>query len=113
MLGTTLVVLMIGAMSLWLQSTVHQPRLGATILIAMVVYAVTVVGLGRRAAGATIPASPFLVAGLYAGGIAELVHAQFLLTREFVAAALTGVVIGLAHWAALRSWLHLTRSDMS
>ena len=51
---------------------------------------------------------PFLLAGALAGGLAELVNAQFLVTQEFLAALLTGTVIGFAHWAALRSWLRLT-----
>ena len=108
MLGTTLVVLMIGGMVLWYEAAVRDPRLVFTIGSGLLVYVVGLVALGRRSAR-TIPPWPFALAGLCAGAVAELVNAQFLLTRESAAAGLTGVVIGVAHWAALRTWLYLGR----
>ena len=38
---------------------------------------------------------------------AELVNAQFVVTRELFLAAVTGVVIGTAHWTALWIWIRL------
>ena len=111
MLGTTIVVLMIGGMVLWLKAESRDLRLAFTIASAVVIYAGGVAVLGRRSRGARIPIRPFAIAGLCAGAIAELVNAQFLLTRECAAAGLTGAVIGLAHWAALRSWLHLSPAE--
>jgi hypothetical protein len=107
MLGTTAIVLMVGAMVLWLKASVHGPRLVVTIGTGLLLYAAGVVGLGRRSAAAPVAPWPFAVAGLGAAACAELVNAGFLLTGEFGLAGLAGVVIGLAHWAALRTWLRL------
>jgi uncharacterized membrane protein (UPF0136 family) len=109
MLGTTTVVLMIGGMVLWYEAEVRDPRLGLTIGSGMLVYAAAVVAFGRRW-GAHIAVWPFVLAGLCAGVVAELLNARFMLSRESAAAGLTGVVIGVAHWTALRTWLRLTRS---
>lgn len=109
MLGTTLIVLMVGGMVLWHEAAVREPRLVFTIGTGQLVYVAVLAALGRRSARA-IPPWPFALAGLCAGVVAELVHAQFLLTRESAAASVTGVVIGMAHWAALRTWLYLGRS---
>jgi hypothetical protein len=108
MLGTTIVVLMVGAMVLWLKAGTREARIVFTIGSGLLVYAVGVVALGRRSSPSRISVRPFALAGLCAGAIAELVNAQFLLTREFAVAGLTGAAIGLAHWAALRTWLRLT-----
>lgn len=107
MLGTTAVVLMIGAMVLWYKAAVREPRLGFTIGSGVLVYAVCLVAFGRRSAPLAV--WPFVLAGSCAGVAAELVNAQFLLTRESAAAGLTGGAIGVAQWAALRTWLRLTR----
>jgi hypothetical protein len=109
MLGTTAVVLMIGGMVLWYTAAVREPRLVLTIGSGLFIYVVCLVAFGRRSAP-HIAMWPFALAGLCAGVIAELVNAQFLMTRESAAAGLTGVVIGTAQWAALRTWLRLTRS---
>jgi hypothetical protein len=107
MLGTTTIVLMIGALMLWFKAVVHDSHSLVTIGGGLLVYAIGVVGFGRRYSPSAIAVWPFLLAGALAGGSAELVNAEFLLTREFFAALFTGTVIGFAHWAALRSWLRL------
>ena len=109
-LGTTIVVLMIGGMALWFKATERETRILLVIGSALVIYAAGLVALGRRSNPAAIAWWPFAAAGFAAGGVAELINAQLLLTRECAAAALTGVVIGTAHWVALRTWLGLTRS---
>ena len=109
MLGTTIVVLMVGAMVLWLKAGTRDSRLVFTIASALCVYAGGVVVLGSRSPPSPIAAWPFVLAGLCAGGVAELVNAEFLLSREFVVAGLTGAAIGLAHWTALRTWLRFNR----
>jgi hypothetical protein len=43
------------------------------------------------------------------GGVAELINAKFLVTVELLVAVVTGIVIGTAHWAALRVWIGLTK----
>ena len=75
---------------------------------ALLIYPAGLVGLGRRSDSAGVPWWPFAAAGFAAGGVAEVINAQLLLTRASVAAAVTGVVIGTAHWVALRTWLRLT-----
>lgn len=107
MLGTTIVVLMVGALVLWLKAGTREARLVFTIGSGLLVYAVGVVALGRRSSPSHISVRPFALAGLCAGAVAELVNAQFLLSREFAVAGLTGAAIGLAHWVALRTWLRL------
>ena len=37
--------------------------------------------------------------------MAELSNAGFLVTVELLAAVVTGLVIGTAHWLALRVWI--------
>jgi phosphoglycerol transferase MdoB-like AlkP superfamily enzyme len=108
-LGTTVVVLMIGGMVLWFKAADHEPRLIVVIAVALIVYAAALVAFGRRFRETPAAPWPFLLAGVCAGSIAEAVNAQFLMTREFFAACLTGAAIGLAQWAALRTWLHLAR----
>jgi len=108
MLGTTLVVLMVGAMVLWLRAGSRETRLVFTLGSGLLVYAVTVVALGRRSSPSRIALRPFALAGACAGAVAELVNAQFILSWEFAVAGLTGAAIGLTHWAALRTWLRLT-----
>jgi hypothetical protein len=108
MLGTTTIVLMIGALMLWFKAVVHDSHSLVTIGGGLLVYAIGVVGFGRRFSPSSIAVWPFLLAGALAGGVAELVNAEFLMTREFLAALITGTIIGFAHWAALRSWLGLT-----
>jgi hypothetical protein len=41
------------------------------------------------------------------GGVAELINARFLVTIELLAAVVTGLVIGTAHWVAVRAWIGL------
>jgi hypothetical protein len=107
-LGTTIVVLMIGGMMLWFKAAERRTRVLFVIGVAVLLYATGLLVLGRRSNPATVAWWPFAAAGLAAGGVAELINARVLLTRESVAAAVTGVVIGTAHWVALRTWLSLT-----
>ena len=107
-LGTTIVVLMIGAMVLWFKSAEREKRVVFVIGVAVLLYAAGLVVLGRRSNPATVAWWPFAAAGVVAGGVAELINARLLLSRESVAAAVTGLVIGTAHWIALRTWLRLT-----
>jgi hypothetical protein len=107
-LGTTAVVLMVGSMMLWYEAVERGRRLVFTIGSAVVFYVVALVLLGLRSAPAQIAWWPFAVAGLATGAVAELINARFLVTRELFVAAATGLVIGTAHWAALRVWVRLT-----
>ena len=109
MLGTTIVVLMIAGMVLWYRSAVHDPPLGFTIGSGMLMYAAALVVFGRRSP-IHVAVWPFALAGWCAGVLAELLDARFLLSRESAAAGVTGIVIGVAHWAALRTWLRLSRN---
>jgi hypothetical protein len=109
MLGTTVVVLMIGGMVLWYSAAAREPPLAFTIGSGLLAYTCGVLAFGRRAARHVV-LWPFVLAGLCAGVVMELVAAEWLLTRETGAAALTGITIGAAHWSALRVWLRLGRS---
>jgi hypothetical protein len=106
-IGTTAVVLMIGAMMIWFEAAEREPRLMITIGCAALAY-VAVLGLaGRRAGTGGIPWWPFAAAGVVTGATAELINARFLVTIELLAAVVTGLVIGTAHWVALRVWVGL------
>ncbi len=106
--GTTIVVLMVGSMMLWHEAIERERRLAVTIGSAVILYVVTLVVFGRRSEPSRIAWWPFAVAGLATGAVAELINANFLVTRELFVAAATGLLIGTAHWAALRLWIHLT-----
>ena len=107
-LGTTAVVLMVGSMMMWYEAVERDRRIVFTIGSAVLFYVVALVLFGRRSAPARIAWWPFAFAGLATGAVAELINANFLVTREMFVAAATGVVIGTAHWAALRAWIRLT-----
>jgi hypothetical protein len=107
-LGTTVVVLMVGSMMIWHEAAVREGRLVLTIGSAVLLYVVALVVFGRRSEPSRIAWWPFAFAGLATGAVAGLINAKFLMTRELFAAAATGMVIGTAHWAALRVWIHLT-----
>ncbi len=113
MLGTTLVVLMVGSMMIWYEAVQRDRRLAFTIGSAVVFYVVALALFGRRSAPARIAWWPFAFAGLATGAVAELINAKFLVTRETFAAAATGVVIGTAHWAALRVWIRLSERQVT
>ena len=106
-LGTTLVVLLVGSMMLWYEAVEQGTWLVITIGSAVLLYVAVLVGCGRRSSVAEIAWWPFAAAGLVTGGVAELINAKFLVTPELLIAAVTGVVIGSAHWAALRVWIRL------
>jgi hypothetical protein len=106
--GTTIVVLMVGSMMIWYESAEPGRPLVLTIGSAVVLYVVVLMVLGRRSEPSRVAWWPFAFAGLATGAIAELINARFLVTRELFIAAATGVVIGMAHWAALRVWISLT-----
>jgi NADH:ubiquinone oxidoreductase subunit 6 (subunit J) len=108
-LGTTLVVLMVGAMMIWYEAVERERRLALTIGCAVVLYAGTLLALGRRSSPQRIAWWPFAAAGSVTGAVAELINARFLVTVELLLAVVTGVVIGTAHWAALRVWVRLTK----
>lgn len=109
MFGTTLVVLLIGSMMLWSEAVVRGERLTITIGSAVILYVVGLVVFGHRSDPNGISWWPFVAAGFAAGAVGELINAQFLVTRELLSAGLTGIVIGTAHWTALRVWIRLTR----
>ena len=113
MLGTTVVVLMVGSMMIWNEAVQRGSRLVITIGAAVVLYAFAVVGLALKSDPSRIAWWPFGVAGGFTGAVAELINANFLITRELFVAALTGLVIGTAHWAALRVWIRLTGHSAS
>jgi hypothetical protein len=108
MLGTTLTVLMIGSMMIWYEAIAREARLATTIGSAVVIYVVGLAGFGLRSDPDRIAWWPFALAGLGAGAAAELVNAEFVVTRELLLAGVTGVVIGTAQWTALRVWIRLT-----
>jgi hypothetical protein len=108
MLGTTIVVLMIGSMMIWNEAMVREGRLIVTICSAILLYVTVLVLGGRRSEPSRIAWWPFALAGVATGAVAELINAKFLVTRELFLAALTGMVIGTAHWGALRIWIGLT-----
>lgn len=107
-LGTTAVVLMVGSMMIWYEAVERDRWLAVTIGSAVLFYVAALVLFGWRSAPARIAWWPFAFAGLATGAVAELINARFLVTREMFVAAATGVVIGTAHWAALRAWIRLT-----
>jgi hypothetical protein len=107
MLGTTIVVLMVGGMVLWSKAGERQPWLALVIGSALLIYTVGLVTLARRSDPAAVAWWPFALAGLAAGAVAELVNARLMVTRECAVAAVTGLAIGTAHWVALRAWLRL------
>jgi hypothetical protein len=107
-LGTTAVVLMVGSMMIWYEAVERDRRIGFTIGSAVLFYVVALVLFGRRSSPARIAWWPFAFAGLVTGAVAELINARFMVTPEMFIAAATGVVIGTAHWAALRVWIRLT-----
>jgi len=106
--GTTVVVLMVGSMMIWHEAVERDRRLALTIGSAVVLYIVALMSFGRRSDQSRIASWPFAMAGLVTGAVSELIHARFLVTRELFVAIITGVVIGTAHWAALRVWIALT-----
>jgi hypothetical protein len=108
-LGTTVVVLMVGSMMVWHESVVRERRLAVTLGSAVLLYVVALVLFGRRSDPSRIAWWPFALAGLATGAVAELINAKFLITVELFVAAATGVVIGTAHWVALRVWIGLGR----
>ena len=107
-IGTTLVVLMIGAMTIWYEAVQRERRLIFTIACAVVLYVGVLVLSGRRAEPGGVPWWPFAAAGVVTGAAAELINARFLVTVELLVAVVTGLVIGTAHWAALRAWIGLS-----
>ncbi|MBA3318423.1 MAG: hypothetical protein H0T50_10085 [Gemmatimonadales bacterium] len=108
-LGTTAVVLMVGSMVIWHESVQRGGLLLLTVGSAVALYAVALLVCARRSEPSRVAWWPFALAGLVTGAVAELINARFLLTSELLIAAVTGVVIGTAHWVALRVWLGLTR----
>jgi NADH:ubiquinone oxidoreductase subunit 6 (subunit J) len=112
-LGTTVVVLLVGAMMIWYEAVVRGRRLVVTIGCAVILYAAVLVISGRRSSPARISWWPFAAAGVVTGGVAELINARFLITVELVAALVTGLVIGTAHWLALRVWIGLGPRETS
>ena len=109
MLGTTVTVLLVGGMMIWHEALDHGLWLGATIGTAAVVYTTGLVLAGLKSDPDRVAWWPFALAGLAAGAAAELVNAQFVVTRELFLAAVTGVVIGTAHWTALWIWIRLNQ----
>lgn len=108
MLGTTLTVLMIGSMMIWYEAIAREAHLAVTIGSGVILYVVGLGVFGLRSDPNRIAWWPFALAGLGAGAAAELVNAEFVVTRELFLACVTGVVIGTAQWTALRLWIHLT-----
>lgn len=107
-LGTTLVVLLIAAMVLWLDAAEQAPRVAFAIGAGVLSYVIVLVAVALRSGVDRIDWWPFALAGTAAGAIAELINAEFLVSRESAAAAVTGALIGTAQWIALRTWLRLT-----
>jgi hypothetical protein len=98
---------MVGSMMIWNEAMEQGARLVITIGCAVLVYVAVLVLSGRRSGSAGIPWWPFAAAGVVTGAAAELINARFLVTVELFAAVVTGLVIGTAHWTALRVWVGL------
>ena len=107
-LGTTIVVLMVGSMMIWYEAVQRGRRLVVTVASAVLLYAIALVLFGLKSDPSRVAWWPFGLTGLVTGATAELINASFLVTRELFIAAVTGLVIGTAHWAALRVWIRLT-----
>jgi hypothetical protein len=107
MLGTTITVLLVGGMMMWYEAIQHGARLVVTIGSAAILYVGGMAVAGRRSDPRRISWWPFALAGAGAGAAAELVNAQFMITRELLLAAVTGGVVGTAHWTALWIWIRL------
>ncbi|HEU4473638.1 MAG TPA: hypothetical protein VFR72_02310 [Gemmatimonadales bacterium] len=107
-LGTTIVVLLVGSMMVWYEAVEREGRLVVTIGAAVLIYVAALAGFGWRSAASHIAWWPFAAAGLLSGAVSELINASFLVTRELFLAGVTGVVIGTAHWIALRVWIGFT-----
>ena len=89
-LGTTAVVLMVGAMMIWYEAVHRERRLAFTIGCALLLYAGVLVLCARRSSAERIAWWPFAAAGLATGAVAELINARFLVTGELLVAVLTG-----------------------
>lgn len=111
LLGTTIVVLLIGSMMIWYEALERGLLLVLTVGSAVLLYVVGLVLAGRKSDPTRIAWWPFALAGVVAGAVAELINAQFLVTWELFLAGVTGVVIGTAHWTALRVWIHLAETS--
>lgn len=105
-IGTTVVVLLVGAMMLWYETVDQEGRL-LVIASAVLLYVTVLVATARRSAPADIAWWPFAAAGVATGAVAELINAKFLITSELLVAMATGLVIGTAHWTALKIWIRL------
>jgi hypothetical protein len=112
-LGTTLIVLLIGGMMIWYEAIERGARLLITIGSAALLYPLALVLFARRSDPVRIAWWPFALAGLGAGAVAELINAQFMITRELLIACVTGIVIGTAQWIALRVWIGLTEREVA
>jgi hypothetical protein len=95
-------------MMLWQEAVVRERRLAVTIGSAILLYAAALAACGWRSAPSRIAWWPFAAAGVVTGAVAELTNAKFMVTRELFVAAATGLVIGTAHWVALRVWIGFT-----
>jgi hypothetical protein len=109
-LGTTIVVALVGSMMIWHEAVERERHLVVTIGAAVLLYVAALAGFGWRSAASHIAWWPFAAAGFVSGAVSELFNASFLVTRELLVAAVTGVVIGTAHWTALRVWIDLTEN---
>jgi hypothetical protein len=109
-LGTTVVVSLVGSMMIWHEAVERDRRLVVTIGAAVLLYVAALAGFGWRSATSHLAWWPFAAAGFLSGAVSELFNARFLVTRELFVAAVTGVVIGTAHWTALRVWIGLTEN---
>jgi hypothetical protein len=107
-LGTTVVVLMVGGMMIWYEAVDRGQRLVVTVGSAILLYLVLLLLLARRSDPGRVAWWPFAVTGLITAAVAELINAKFLVTVELWLAAVTGVAVGTAHWAALRVWIGLS-----
>ncbi len=107
-LGTTAVVLLVGSMMLWHEAIERGRWLTITIGSALLLYSAMVVFLASRSDPSRVAWWPFAAAGAVTGAVAALINAKFLVTRELFVAAVTGLVIGTAQWAALRVWIRLS-----
>ena len=107
MLGTTITVLLIGALMLWFNALDHGRHDSMAIGAALVAYLGVLVLLGRRAPAPRPVYLPFALAGLASGTVAQLINGQFRIHGDLGVVAVTGLFVGTMHWLALRVWLRL------
>jgi hypothetical protein len=110
MLATTSTVLVVGGTVLWGNTVDHGWRDSLAIASALLIYPAGLALLAGRTRGA-VRVTTFIVAGVAAGSVAQMINGNFMIDRELGVAATTGAFVGVAHWVAARAWTRLLGSQ--